>query len=189
MRAKVAVALSFVIVTPVLGDVERPNSPRVFVSDYQECYAKSVPVEDYGDSGTTSIFRVQPGNDRLIFTYPWYSQQLYLRCLLFSPCPSNIQVVRFGPWARGSQAKASDLAIAFYLDGRLLRSYSTLDIAGTPSNIERSSNHYSVFDAVPGYERGPGMDLFRVHTFDGRLLSFDLDTGALVGTDRDRSEG
>ncbi len=116
-------------------------------------------------------------------------QQLYVRCLLPSPCPQNIQVVRFGPWTRGLKAKASDQAIAFYLDGRLLHSYSTLDIAGTPSNIDRSSNHYEVFDAVPGYERGPGMDLFRVHTFDGRLLSFDMDTGVLVRTDRVGSHG
>ncbi len=77
MRIKIVVLLSLVMATTSLADVERPNSPRVFVSDYQECYAKSVPAEDHGDRGTTSIYRVEVGNDRLIFTYPWYSQQLH----------------------------------------------------------------------------------------------------------------
>jgi hypothetical protein len=163
-----------------MADSERPNSPRIFVDDYHECYAKTLPADDYGDRGMTALYRVQAGNDRLIATYPWYAGQLFVRCLLASPCPVFVQVVRFGSWARGSEANDSDLAIALYMDGRLLRSYSTIDIAKTPANVERSSNHYSVFAAIPGYERGPGIDLFRVDTVDGRSLSFNMDTGLLV---------
>jgi hypothetical protein len=163
-----------------IADVERPNSPRIFVDDYHECFAKSIPADDYGDRGTTAIYRVEAGTDRLISTFPWYTQQVFIRCIAPSPCPFIIQVVRIGPWARGSQATGKDLAIALYLDGRLLHSYSTLDIAKTSTNVERSSNHYSVFSAIPGYERGAGVDLFIVETIDGRPLAFNMDTGLLV---------
>src|SRR5262249_10742528 len=86
-------------------------------------------------------------------------------------------VIRLGSWARGHEAKAADLAIAFYLNGRLLHSYSTLDIAKTSKNVSQSSNHYEVFESILGYERGAGIDLFRVNTVDGRSLAFNMASG------------
>jgi len=80
------------------------------------------------------------------------------------------------------------LAVALYLDGRLLRSYSTLDIAGTPKNVRPSSNHYEVFEAVEGYAWDAGQELFRVHTVDGRVLSFSTETGRLVSSAVDGSK-
>ena len=90
--------------------------------------------------------------------------------------------VQFGPWARGQQASASQLAIAFHAGGRLLRSYSTLDIAGRPDNVSASVSHYTVIRDVEGFATDDaGRVVFRVTTIDGRRLTFDPATGAQLG--------
>lgn len=90
--------------------------------------------------------------DSLLASYDWFSRRIFLECNVASgDGPVALSVVRFGPWARGQEAKAQDLALAFYRGPRLLRRYSTLDIAGRPSNVSASVSHYTVIDSVIGY--------------------------------------
>jgi hypothetical protein len=90
-----------------------------------------------------------------------------------------VAIVRFGPWSRGIEARADHLAIAFHAGGRLLRSYSTLDIAGVPENVSRSVSHYSVLEPqVEGFVPDGDRMVFRVRTVDGRRLTFEPSTGA-----------
>ena len=58
--------------------------------------------------------------------FGWFSQQLFVRC---GP-GDDISVVRVGPWHRGHNPGTDHLAIAFYKGAKLLKRYSTLDIAG-----------------------------------------------------------
>jgi hypothetical protein len=88
------------------------------------------------------------------------------------------RIDEFGPWARGHRASASQLAIAFHAGGRLLRSYSTLDIAGSPDNVSASVSHFTVIRDVEGFGSDrAGRVVFRVTTVDGRRLTFDPATG------------
>jgi len=162
------------------ADDEGRNEPVVVAAEYGSCYAKSVPSDEYGERGTTKIFAVQRGTDTLIQTYPWFAQELYVDCPSPYSTPPRVSVVQLGPWPRGRTANAETLAIAFYLDGRLLKRYSTLDIAGSPTNVHASSHHYTVFEKVFGYRWGTGHQRFVVRTTDGRTLVFDSDTGSLV---------
>ena len=106
-------------------------------------------------------------------------------------------VVRVGPWHRGHNPHADHLAIAFYKGGTLLRSYSTLDIAGDERaasgglseyrNVSASESHYTVFEQDPEMvrvtsNRGPVFTehwIVTVTTVDGRALAFDVATGDL----------
>ena len=90
-------------------------------------------------------------------------------------CPSFL-----GPWASGQAADQGTLAIAFYLNGRLLKRYSTLDIAGSPDNVRRSVVHYRVFEKVLGYRWSTGRQRFVVRTVDNRTLVFDPELGTQV---------
>ena len=62
----------------------------------------------------------------------------------------------------------------------LLRSYSTLDIAGAPDNVAASISHYTVFRDVEGFVTADGKTVFRMTTVDNRRLTFDPGTGNLL---------
>ena len=178
--------VSVLLLSPLAAsaDDEAGNSPRVFASRYGNCYAKSLPLELYGGKGTTKVYMVEAGTDRLVHSYNWYAQQLFLECNV-APAgkPAAVSVARTGPWPRGRRANASDLAIAFYRGGQLLKQHSTLDIAGTPENVSASVSHYTVLGHIDGYRwRTSNEYAFQARTVDGRNLSFDAATGELIQT-------
>jgi hypothetical protein len=160
-------------------DDEASNVPHVAASSYGRCYAKAVPDSLYGQAGRTRAYWVRARQDSLLASYAWFSQRIFLECnVARGDGPVALSVVRFGPWSRGHEAKAQDLALAFYRGSRLLRRYSTLDIAGRPENVSASVSHYTVIDSVIGYRGVEGNRYrFDVRTTDGRVLSFDPATG------------
>jgi len=160
----------------VFADEEASNIIYVKSGMYGRCYAKCIPDESYGSKGQTRIYVVGKDNDKLEITYPWYSTDVYLMHTAW-----GISVVRMGSWARGRTANESELAIAFYMSGRTLREYSTLDIAGLPENVSASISHYTVFKKVIGYRWISSNDYaFDVEANDGKILSFDVRTGKLI---------
>ena len=165
--------------SPLYGDQEAGNTPHVRASEYGRCYAKSVPHESYGSEGVTQIFRVGEDKDVLLHVYPWFSQSIHLVCNVSdSKTPVGVSVVRFGPWARGRQAREDHLAVGFYFKGTKVKEYSTLRIAGTPDNVSASVSHYTVIDEVIGFRWLRANEYaFDVRTTDGRTLSFDPVTG------------
>ena len=168
---------------PAAADQEAGNLPHVRAGTHGRCYAKSVPEEYWGQRGVTRLYRVAEGEDALIATFSWYSQELRLQCNMSRNGHIGASLVRFGPWARGREASADHLALAFYFDGELLARYSTLDIAGSPDNVEASVSHYVVIAKVGGYRwlgaGAPNAYAFDIETTDGRALTFDPVTGRL----------
>ncbi|HUG81936.1 MAG TPA: hypothetical protein VML01_09750 [Bryobacterales bacterium] len=163
------------------ADEEASNTAHVAASEYGRCYAKSVPAESYGGKGTTNVFLVGDSQDTLAHSYDWFSQRVWIECNVSDGLtPTGVSVVRFGPWARGHAASSGHLAIGFYFKGKMLKDYSTLDIAGDPENVSTSVSHYTVFEEVRGYRRLGGNEaVFEVKTTDGRTLAFDAATGEL----------
>jgi hypothetical protein len=180
MSKMIPFAFVLLWVTVARYDDEASNVPRIFASSYGRCYAKAVPDSLYGQSGRTSVYWVRAGNDSLLADHDWYSQQVYLECnVATGDGPVALSVVRMGPWARGQHASTTDLAVAFYLNGRLLKRYSTLDIAGRPDNVQQSVSHYVVFDSVMGYRWVSGNRYhFEMLAVDGRRIAFDPATGS-----------
>lgn len=139
-------------------------------------YAKCDPSELHGTKGKTRLYHATRDEDKLLFEFPWYSQNIYLQGTAW-----GLSVVRFGPWPKGQKASADDLAVEFYLNDKLLKSYSTLDIAGSEEAVSRSVSHYSVFAKIGGYRWVQSNDYaFDVTTTDGRTLSFNVQTGQLL---------
>lgn len=175
------------------ADMEAPNWAFVVGSTTDGTtargghYAKCIPEGLFGTNGVTRIYRVGKDQDVLEHTYGWYAPQVYL-----SGASEKTSVVRMGPWNRGREAGANDLALAFYYDGHLLKSYSTLDIAGRPDNVKASVSHYRWCQQVGGYgwvaspSSGRLIWVFTLETIDGRTLSFDVRTGAIVSSGKPR---
>lgn len=184
---------------PALADQEASNVAHVVTDTYGRCYAKSVPKHIYDpqgelrQQGSTEVYQVGDTKDVLVQQYDWFSQGLIVRC---RPGSDTI-VVRLGPWQRGHNPSADHLAIAFYQGGKLLKRYSTLDIAGGKKakagafseykNVSASVSHYTVFAALPEFIKiteNTGA-IFRddwvvkATTVDGRELVFDVATGEL----------
>jgi len=165
-----------------VADEERPNVPIVASGGDGTCYAKAVPVDVSGGKGATTIYNVKRGDDERAETYNWYAPGLHLLCNVWRHGRSQTTVARMGRWARGSEANDKDLAVAFYANGKLLNSYSTLDIAGTPDNVGASFSHYQVFGSVEGFQWTDSSKLeFRATRIDGTTVRFDPETGAILG--------
>ena len=144
-------------------------------------YAKCIPTESFGTNGVTRVYRVQKAQDVLVHTYNWYSANIYV-----SGANQKVSIVRFGPWSKGRQASSNHLALALYYDGQFLKSYSTLDIAGKPENVEASVSHYYWCKRIIGYGHyalPPSAETiygFGIETLDGRKLCFNVTTGELL---------
>ena len=171
-----------------LADQEAGNFAHVAAGPSGRCYAKSVPRHVYDpegeirQQGRTEVYRATDRQDVLVSEYDWFSQQLFLSC----GAAEGITVVRMGPWQRGHVPEPEHLALAFYRDGKLLKRYSTLEIAGgDPENVAASVSHYSVFQSWPepvSVTTASGVVFtetwtIRATTIDGRSLVFDMATG------------
>jgi len=184
---RILCALCCLVAVHSQADQEAPNRTFVTASttdgttSHGDRYAKCIPRETSGTNGVTKIYRVTNDKDVLEHTYNWYSPQVYL-----SGASEKTSVVRFGPWSSGHRANTNDLALAFYYDGRLLKSYSTLDIAGKTNNVSNSVSHYTWCQRVSGYGYIVSASTnfliygFALKTNDGRTLCFNVTTGELV---------
>ncbi len=182
-----------------LADQEASNVAHVAAGPYGRCYAKSIPRHDYDpeggtrQQGRTEIYQVADSEDVLVQQYDWFSQVLFVRCRN----GSEPVVVRVGPWHRGHNPRLDHLAIAFYQGGKLIKRYSTLDIAGNEKaekgafskykNVSASVSHYTVFASLPELTKitetiGSTFTqdwVIKATTIDGRALVFDIETGEL----------
>ncbi len=122
-------------------DREAPNQTRVFASSSGNIFARSEPRDNHGTVGVTKIYRA--ASDSLICEFPWYAPQLYLHQL-----GSDVAIVRRGRWPQGRKANSGSLALEFYLNDKLLKRYSTLDIAVVPDNVSASVSHHRVFGLI-----------------------------------------
>ena len=190
-------SLGLMIASPALADDEASNVAHVAAGPYGRCYAKSIPAHIYDpedqprQQGVTRVYRVGDPEDVLVHVYDWFSQRLFVRC---GP-GDDITVVRAGPWHRGHDAEADHLALAFYRGGKLVKSYSTLDIAGGEEatdggisrykNVSASVSHYTVFASGPERIKITSSDgpvyteswHIVATTVDDRSLTFDMKTG------------
>ena len=165
-----------VLAASARADQEAGNRAYVRASEWGAFYAKSVPAAAYGTEGYTQIFRVvAAGPDKLLQRYAWYSPEVFLEGFLGT---NDVYVAQLGPWARGHEARADHLAIAFFKNGKALKKYSALDIAGTPAKVSASVSHYQVFGQRIGFRRPFGNQLvFDIDDASGTRLTFDAETG------------
>jgi hypothetical protein len=186
---RLVLLLVAVLPAALAADDEASNVPVIAVDQWGRCYAKSVPSESYGSAGSTRVYAVTARADVLLDSYSWYANQIRLACNVSAPGEqSGTSIVQFGPWARGQKASEQALALAFHFRGRLLRRYSTLDIAGSPDGVSASVSHYTVIRQVDGYKTNASNRLvFEVVTVDGRRLTFEPTTGELVASVRETS--
>lgn len=106
----------------------------------------------------------------------WYSFSTFL-------LNDGRHLVRMGPWNVGYKPEAEDLAIAFYEDGKLIKSYSTVELVKDPSKVHVSSSHYdwlTDWDQTTHAPKLAANDSFTLTTADGIHYKFDARTGNIL---------
>ena len=199
MSLKIATAINvylfvvFVVISPsdCAADNESANEAHITVpvgiADWnRSCYAKSFPSNYHGQDGVTYIYKLHEPDDTLIVKHNWYSKEIFLHCSICNEDGKEcgISVIRMGPWPRGSRPSDKHLSIAFYLGGKLLKQYSTLDIASGEENFMRSVSHYTVIMDTLGYRwikkktrEGTG---FSILTHGNNRIDFDPATVEII---------
>jgi len=187
----VVIAAILCVTSVIYADEEPSKDVRVISSADGYYYARTIPQGKAFDAtnGITRIYRVGIKEDELLDIYNWYAWGLDL-----VSTGRGISVVRLGRWASGYEARKEDFAIGFYLGGKTIKEYSTLDIAGGRGNVSRSISHYRVFKEVGNikYQWGSiNLDtntvpefIVKTLTTDGRCLEFDVTTGEIINKSR-----
>lgn len=176
---KFAFVLTLLASTQALwADEERTNEPVVSSSWDGTCYAKSVPKSEFGDDGTTTIYKVGGTSDVASDSFNWYSRSVYVLCDIWEGGRGWTAVVRVFKMSSGFEADKETPAIEFYVSGKLVKHYSTLEIAGKPENVFSSASHYTPFRTILGFRaNGSGQFEFVTILADGKELRFDWKTG------------
>jgi hypothetical protein len=87
-------------------------------------------------------------------------------------------VARFGPWPRADNY--DELAIAFYRDGQVIKTYVVNDLINDAARLDRSVSHYMWAESAWFDET---TNKIFINTYDDQKYAFDIATGiAVTGT-------
>ena len=164
------------------------NLPVVHSFEHGTHYARSIPSDDYGTTGTTRLYRVTRSGDELIEEFPVYMRgQLYFAWL---PLQGEWAVVQVEP-VRIRDANDFDkdgkvARLVFHRGGAQIREYQgkALETLGLLKNYDRVPAHVGGF-TVQGIHHLPGnIREFRItkrnDVFQEELVRFDVATGELL---------
>lgn len=116
-------------------------------------------------------------------TEGWYAFECYLS-------KDGRYLVRMGLWA-SDREHHTDLAVAFYDRGKLLKQYQVKELIRRDSMIEYSVSHYqwrpSQQTKPTGLTNISGKEAFHLVTIDKTVYVFELGTGKIIATDEDKA--
>lgn len=184
----VAVLFAGIFSNVVRADSPAAPTPRITASeDGRFAFILTPGEEDWrGDKSRGIAYELtSTGELREIWrTEGWYSFQTFLAL-------DGHHLVRMGPWNEGDSPKPDDLAVAFYRDGKLLKSHSTASLVRDHSRVVKSASHYQWLAEYPMVPRLGWDGDFRLTTIDGIEYRFDVTTGEIKSaeTESTRSKG
>ncbi len=152
---------------PVSADFQLPNSIIEECSSNEKFCFTSTPDSDYGISGKTVVYNKDKKSE-ILYTIEKYGY-------FFISDDGHSLVVLTGH--NGSPQK-DHIGISFYYDGKVIKEYSTLEIAENEDNVQRS---------VVGYNEVKSVEIdgkyFLLQRIDGGWIKFDISTGAIISKD------
>jgi hypothetical protein len=176
MRHRWTIGLLLLAVISLLADSPAPAKRFTVYSADKSVRVDSIPKDTFGSKGKTQVFDVTH-RKKLLYQFDWYANGLRVE-----RTPSGISLIRFGAWPWGQKASRDVPAFSFYLGEKLLKSYSTLDIAGDPDNVISSVSHhiYAHGERAIRYNAQQRRFELGIERIDGRFLTFDIETGEML---------
>ena len=169
------IALSLSISLPVIADSEAP--PKDYVKETENgtyIFVMLAPDRGTWSSKDTRIRKTYRYSGLYTTDNPreplwkvyWYSFDVY-------PSSDGKHVVRMGPWAQST----SDLAIAFYEEGKELRQYAISELVKDTDQLRRTVSHFFWQSALT-YNDKEGTVFLK--TVDGQSYTFSVKTGEII---------
>lgn len=161
----------------MFADIELLPHTYIVTSENQKVYFKMyADYEDYSNEGFGEAFIISNNSeDSLIWkTNGWYASGVYIS-------NDGHYLVRPGLWPL-SPMDTNDLAVAFYKDGKLLKSYSTPDLVKNVNKVEYSVSHYRYYYWFKFY---PYKNQLRIITVDNLIYTFNITTGEILSIEND----
>jgi hypothetical protein len=203
MKIAAACVLSFLIFTApfAVADQPAPEFRHVTTSQGADCFFKMIPekwryennrpVKEKDAWGVAYELGEDGEFVELWRAEGWYASEVFLS-------DDGRYLVRLGVWPETNE-EFTDVAVAFYDRGKLLKSYDVRDLIKRPHLIEHSVSHYRwrpEKQTVPnGITRDPtewyfGNDYrqgeyFHLVMIDKTAYRFDLTTGNIIATETD----
>jgi hypothetical protein len=179
---KLAFTLSLAALLCSCARADEVSAPYAYVSASTDgrCYFKMLPdakepyMWDRNGSGTMYAVSAAGADKPLWSVSGWYAFSTYVAY-------DSRYLVRMGNWPPGEPSK-EHLAIAFYESGKLIRSYSTLDLLKNPAGVPKSVSHYQYLKEVIGFKEDLGK--FTIRTVEDVEYTFDIRTGNIVSEKR-----
>ena len=153
---------------------DRPAKPRPYVktSDFSPYYVTVVPGSS--SDGFSAAFKLHnDGTSTEVWRIRGYSFEVYLS-------RNGRYFVRMGPWASGSKPSGDDVAVEFFGNGELLKSYSTTDLVKDDSKVKRTVSHYIWRSAKKELPFLSSTNKFHLETIDGVYYQFDVTSGEII---------
>lgn len=189
MRLPTIIALAALTTMPMKGLADSPAAPRPWVatSERGDFFFKMVPPK-WKNEGDRYVVERKPfgvtyqisedGEFKEVWrTEGWYTFEGHLS-------EDGRYFVRFGPWA-SDQEHHTDLAIAFYDRGKLLKEYQVKDLIRKPDLLEESVSHYIWRPETQSEPNGFYGETFHLVMIDKTSYSFDYETGEIITREKD----
>lgn len=138
------IALTLLLASVSKADFESAPYPYIETSASRSVFFKMVPAETHWNGkelltkreafGVAYRIEEEGGFKELWKTQGWYAFKVYVM-------NDGKNLVRIGPWACDKE-KHTDLAIAFYKEGKLLKSHRVCDLIRDTDSLEYSVSHY-----------------------------------------------
>lgn len=180
MRKLEVVAIVMLVCTVGLADSPTPPYTHIAASTNGKFYFKMIP-----DPNPQNLVLSQPrgvgimyevssnGPDKELWRVSgWYAHAFYVS-------HDGKYLVRLGNWPVGDKPSHEDLAIAFYMEGKLIKSYSTKDIIRNPQSVIRSVSHYEYLERVIGFTPSSPYE-FVIRTVERLDYAFDIRNGKII---------
>ena len=173
MKLRLIVLFVSIICSHIYADSLEAPKPYISPSENGTYFFTMVPAEnnDINSKAWGKAYRLNSdGSMSLLWKVEgWYAYQVLLS-------DDGKYLLRIGNWPLGCAISSLDLAIAFYKEGKLLKSYSTEDFIQKDSSIKCTASHYIwVKDYTMGYNHE-----FNLETIEDMKLTFDIRTGDVI---------
>ncbi len=178
----IVAVLALGVIKSALGDDEAAPFPWIKTSEDGQIRFKMVPsawrvkngqvVTDRKAFGVAYRVGKNGEFEELWRTDGWYSFEVFLS-------NDGTHLARIGPWA-SDQRNHSDLAIAFYDRGKLLKEYQVRNLIKKPDKLEESVSHYMWRPRKQSEPNGFRERLFHLVMIDKTSYTFDIDTGEIT---------
>jgi hypothetical protein len=191
MKLPQIIALAVLVTMPMKGLADSPADPRPWVatSEGGDFFFKMVPPK-WKKDGDRYVMEREPfgvtyeisedGEFKEVWrTEGWYTFEGYLS-------EDGRYFVRFGPWA-SDQENHTDLAIAFYDRGKLLKEYQVKELITNPDLLEDSVSHYMWRPEVQNKPNGFYGGTFHLVMIDKMAYSFNYKTGEINIREKDKN--